>query len=167
MESAREIDIGSIIAEKGFDVIKEKKSSMGMLGMFISDDLISGLLEQLKSKVNEFIETDGEELICSKANEKMNSVFLLPIGESIGVEEIDKASVKEKIESVYCETVKRALSSLEGKINIASVVEKKVNDMSVKELEDLCMSVMKRELGAIINLGAVIGFVIGIINIFI
>ena len=167
MESAREIDIGSIIAEKGFDVIKEKKSSMGMLGMFISDDLISGLLEQLKSKVNEFIETDGEKLICSKANEKMNSVFLLPIGESIGVEEIDKASVKEKIESVYCETVKRALSSLEGKIDIASVVEKKVNDMSVKELEDLCMSVMKRELGAIINLGAVIGFVIGIINVFI
>ena len=39
--------------------------------------------------------------------------------------------------------------------------------MSVKELEELCMSVMKRELGAVINLGALIGFVIGIINIFV
>ena len=74
---------------------------------------------------------------------------------------------KEKIEKAYCEIIRRTLSSLDGQINIASVVEKKVNEMSVKELEDLCMSVMKRELGAIINLGAVIGFVIGIINIFI
>ncbi|MCF0122932.1 MAG: DUF445 family protein, partial [Ruminiclostridium sp.] len=43
----------------------------------------------------------------------------------------------------------------------------KVNSMSVEQLEDLVMSVMKNELQAIINLGALIGAVIGIINIFI
>ena len=39
--------------------------------------------------------------------------------------------------------------------------------MDVKELEKLCLSVMKKELNAVVNLGAVIGFIIGILNIFI
>ena len=39
--------------------------------------------------------------------------------------------------------------------------------MHVEELEALTMSVMKQELQAVINLGALIGAIIGIINVFI
>ena len=39
--------------------------------------------------------------------------------------------------------------------------------MDARELEDLVLSVMKNELQAIVNLGAVIGAVIGVVNIFI
>ena len=39
--------------------------------------------------------------------------------------------------------------------------------MDVMELEDMVLSVMKKELNTIVNLGALIGFVIGILNIFI
>ena len=56
MESADEINIGDIIAERGEAVMREKKSSLGFLGMFITDELITSLLEQLKIKVNEYIE---------------------------------------------------------------------------------------------------------------
>jgi len=35
------------------------------------------------------------------------------------------------------------------------------------ELENMVLSVMKKELNTIVNLGALIGFVIGILNIFI
>ena len=52
-------------------------------------------------------------------------------------------------------------------LNIASVIETKINDMSVEELEKLVLSVMKNELNMIVSLGAVIGFVIGFINVFI
>ena len=167
MESAKEIDLGSIIAERGGDVIREKKSSLGMLGMFITDDLINSLLEQLKEKVNEYIESDGRALICEKAQEKSDSVFNSPISSLLGEYTIDKKTAEEKIGEIYGELVKKALASLSDSINISRIVEDKVNAMSVKELEILCMSVMKRELGAVINLGALIGFIIGIINIFV
>ena len=36
--------------------------------------------------------------------------------------------------------------------------------MSVVEVEELVMSVMKHELNAVINLGALIGIVIGLLN---
>ena len=46
------------------------------------------------------------------------------------------------------------------------MVENKGQQMDVLEIEELVLSVMKKELDTIVNLGAVIGFVIGIINIF-
>ncbi|MBQ9744257.1 MAG: DUF445 family protein [Clostridia bacterium] len=167
VEGAKEMDVGALIAEKGFDVIKEKKSSMGMIGLFITDDLISSVLEQLKEKVNEFIETEGIDVISEKAKGKIDSIFDSPLADSIDFGKIDRSIVQKKLSTAYEQLISRALDSIKGKISISDVVEKKVNAMSVKELEALCLSVMKRELGAVINLGALIGFVIGIVNIFI
>ena len=46
-------------------------------------------------------------------------------------------------------------------------MEAKINSMDVKELEDLVMSVMKNELQTVVNLGALIGAIIGAVNILI
>ena len=52
-------------------------------------------------------------------------------------------------------------------VNVAKVVEDKINAMSVEELEKGVLTVMKTELKLIVDLGALIGLVIGSINIFI
>ena len=43
-------------------------------------------------------------------------------------------------------------------------LEEKVNQMDVLEVENILMSIMKKELHTVINLGALIGFVIGLLN---
>ena len=50
-------------------------------------------------------------------------------------------------------------------INIASIIENKIMEMDLIDLEKLILSVMKNELNALVNLGAIIGFVLGLINI--
>ena len=52
-------------------------------------------------------------------------------------------------------------------IDLASLIEEKINAMDVMELETMVLSVMKKELNTIVNLGALIGLVIGVLNIFI
>ena len=47
------------------------------------------------------------------------------------------------------------------------IVEEKIRDMDVAKLEALILSVMKKELNAIVNLGALIGLVIGLLNLLI
>ena len=47
------------------------------------------------------------------------------------------------------------------------MVEDKINAMSVDELERVVLEVMKSELNMIVNLGALIGFVLGLLNLFI
>ncbi len=168
LDSAREIDIGQLIADKGQEVIAEKKSSMGFFGMFIGDELVSSLLTQLKEKVNEFLDGDGAELISGHCKEKIDIIFDTPINESLPTfEGIDRDALKTKIEEIYADLAKKAMGALSRELDISGIVEGKVNEMSTRELEKLCLSVMKRELGAVINLGALIGFIIGIVNIFV
>lgn len=54
--------------------------------------------------------------------------------------------------------------SLMPQIDVSGIVESKINSMDIREFEQLVLSVMKRELQAVINLGALIGLVIGLIN---
>lgn len=64
----------------------------------------------------------------------------------------------------------RVAEGLGGKVvqtlSVQSMVEDRINEMDVADLEALVMSVMKQELQTVINLGAGIGAIIGILNIF-
>ena len=74
--------------------------------------------------------------------------------------------IEDAITEIYDGFVNDKADEIIKKINISAIVEQKLNDMDVEEVEELVMSVMKNELQAVINLGALIGAVIGIINIF-
>ena len=52
-------------------------------------------------------------------------------------------------------------------MKLSLVVEERINAMQVEEVEELVLSIMNKELGAIVNLGAVIGFILGLINVII
>ena len=60
-----------------------------------------------------------------------------------------------------------AVNSALKRIDVASIVENKINSMSVEELEKGVLQVMETELNMIVRLGALIGLIIGSINIFI
>ena len=58
-------------------------------------------------------------------------------------------------------------ASVAESLDVCAVVEEKINAMDVKELEKLVLSVMKKELNAIVNLGALIGLILGVVMIFV
>ena len=78
----------------------------------------------------------------------------------------DEEFVREKITAAYRESVVNAVNSALRRIDVAKVVEDKINSMAVEELEQGVLTVMKTELNMIVNLGALIGLVIGSLNIF-
>ena len=58
-------------------------------------------------------------------------------------------------------------ASLLDSFDVRGIVARQIEEMDVGELEELVLSVMNQELHAIINLGALIGALIGIVNVFI
>ena len=68
------------------------------------------------------------------------------------------------VEAVYEKFVSEEAGRFAEQFHIAEVVEEKVNQMDVLEVENILMSIMKKELHTVINLGALIGFVIGLLN---
>ena len=76
-------------------------------------------------------------------------------------------AIRKMVEDTFDYTMEKHVPSIMKDIDIEGIVTNRIDSMSVPELEALLMSVMKQELQAVINLGALIGAVIGAINIFI
>ena len=87
-----------------------------------------------------------------------------PVSEVLGGLVSREEKIGTVIEAVYEKFVSEEAGRFAEQFHIAEVVEEKVNQMDVLEVENILMSIMKKELHTVINLGALIGFVIGLLN---
>ena len=69
--------------------------------------------------------------------------------------------ITKDILDIYCNVIEKNLDSILATVNISEIVVKKIRDFSAEELEKLVFGVMKRELGVLL------GFLMGFINILI
>ena len=83
-------------------------------------------------------------------------------GFSMNVEETGEAIEKKYVE-IVCQNYEKVIDE----IDIAGLIEEKICAMDMAELEKLIFAVMKKELNAIVYLGALIGLLIGFLNLLI
>lgn len=159
-DSVCEMDIGGLLAQKGGALVGE---SMGMLSMFLNEETIQKITGPIGEKVKEYIREDGQEVIRERVNAEIFHMEDKETGELLEGHSLD--SVKKMIKDIYGKMIEQNSASVMENFKIAEIVEEKIQNMDSAELEQLVMSVMKNELSTIVNLGALIGFVIGILNI--
>lgn len=162
--AAVRMDLGTLLAERAKEIIDEKMAGMGMLVAMMSGSIVQSVLEQIPDRVNDFLTAEAPDLILPTVHEQVEDLFARPISTWTGKIEGDK--LRSTLRSIYEDLIGGLTGDLLSRLNIAGVVEEKVNAMDVKELEQLVFSVMKKELNAIVNLGALIGLILGILNIF-
>lgn len=75
--------------------------------------------------------------------------------------------IEEEVTDIYRKVLEKNLDEILIAINISEIIVNKIRGFSARELEELVFGVMKRELRAIVYLGALLGFLMGFINIFI
>ncbi len=163
--SAEEINIGRIVAEQGRAVVNEKKASLGMLAFVLSDGMVNGVLEKFAEKINAYIVENGAEKLLPVVKERVDEFSEKPIGDALS--DAARERLKKAVGEAYEKLLVGAGDVLFRTTDISEIVAEEVNAMDVRALEKLCMSVMKKELTAVVNLGALLGFLIGILNIFI
>ncbi|MBP1745264.1 MAG: hypothetical protein H6Q58_2242 [Firmicutes bacterium] len=163
MDGFTKIDIGTIIVNEGGRAIKEKTKGT-MMAMFINDDLINSMAQPIGQQVEDYARENGPELIKPIVREGIANVENEPNKNLMDKAGLDEGYIKGITEKIYAEFVHNKIGEMIKSFDIPAIVEKKVNDMDVLEIEKLVLSVMKNELNAVVNLGAVIGFVIGLLN---
>lgn len=165
LDSLQEVGIGSIFAEKGGEVIREKTKGT-MLEMFLSDEMINTITSRGGEEVQKFISRDGMEYIRPVVDKELERLEGMSAAELMEKLEISSEKQKEILRSIYRNAVCKAAKDIIGNLNISNIIKEKINEMDIDELEELVLTVMKKELDTIVNLGALIGFLLGIINIF-
>ncbi len=166
LDAIKEAELGTLVVEEGTKAIKYKLSG-GFMGMFITDELIASAAEPIKESIERYIDENAPVMVSGIVEKEAENLENIPIGEMISGSSLEESKIRETIEKTYIKIVEEQMGKIIEQINIAGLVEQKINDMDVLAVEQLTLSVMKKELDAVVNLGALIGFVIGIINVFI
>jgi len=160
-----EIDISKIIVNEGVKAIKENLNN-SFFGSFISEDKISSMAKPVGDRIDDYIRENLQDLILPYLDKEFNDFESQTSNELLSKLELSDERIKEIIEKVYTKIVEEKMQMIFDSFNISEVIQNKINDMDVKEVERLFMIVMKKELNAIVNLGAFLGLFLGLINAF-
>lgn len=136
-----------------------------MVSMFLGGNAMDGISSKIAVSLNEYIDSNGKELIVPAVKQEMDGIFTKPVKENLESIHITENDIRTLLENTADKLTDNSVAKLISHINVKRIVEEKINEMDEKELEDLVMYVMKNELQTIVNLGAIIGAVIGIVNI--
>ncbi|MDO5411125.1 MAG: DUF445 family protein [Lachnospiraceae bacterium] len=166
VQGAREMELGRLMLEKGGSMIMEKLNNP-LIAMFLTPELLQSLAAPVGEAVNSWLETDGRDAIYGYVDAEIEVQEQKQPQELLGDVTLDLSAVQERIADAYADFVDANADALVKQFKIQEIIESRVGDMSNAALENLVLSVMKNELGMIVNLGAVIGCVIGVLNIFI
>ena len=166
-DAIKRMDIPGTIHREGKAELLDHVLSSKLLAVVVTDRMIDRVMDAVSDKMEEFIDKKAPEMISEITTSRIHDLGERTPLYVLGLAGYDPEFVRKKITEAYRESVVNAVNSALRRIDVAKVVEDKINAMSVEELEKGVLTVMKTELKLIVDLGALIGLVIGSINIFI
>lgn len=161
LAAVRSFDINGIVTAEATAAIRGYTAKNPLLGMFVNDNLIATLTAPIGERVTEFLSGDGRMLVRDRLEQELEPYEQKPIRALI----TDTEKFEAILISLYRYLVEKHAYAVVSHFHIEKMVEEKIEAMPPEDLEALVLSVMKKELNAVIWLGAGIGFVIGLINI--
>ncbi|MDO5302280.1 MAG: DUF445 family protein [Clostridia bacterium] len=159
IEGIKSLDIAEIITKQGTSAIKQMG---GMLAMFVNESMVSSMAGPISEKFVDYLEGEGYFKIHQLVENEINEIEGWSMDHIIGEHRLDK--IRTAISDLYDKMLGDKIADILNAFDVEGIVEEKIVSMDVEELETLILSVMKHELGMIVNLGALIGMILGLIN---
>ena len=138
-----------------------------MVAMFLGGISLDSISEKVVQAVNGYIDEHGLEKAAPMVRRELENLLNQPLRDGLEQLHVDADCIRRMLTNAVDRLIDDNAAGLVGCIDVRGIVEAKINEMDVRELEELVLSVMKNELQTVVNLGAVIGAIIGAVNIFI
>ena len=143
----------------------------GLFGGNIVAKFLSMLREPaehvLAKNINTMLRDNGEEIVSNMIGGEVDAFFNKPVSKLLEGHEEQLAQAVNTIESIYRSIITEHLPKILQSIDISKIVRERINEMDVNETEKLIFQVMDKELKAIVWFGALLGLVMGSVNILI
>ena len=148
-------------------ISKQIKLKLGGIGLGMLDKLADPIARGVGDAINKTIAENGMEVIDSMLVSEIEKLKGKRICDMLEAHK-DKLSVAaDVVKSVYMRIVSERLDTILEGLNIAKIVEDKIDSFDVIQLEEMIFGIMKKELNAIVYLGALLGFIMGWLNLLI
>ena len=159
----KEVQLGDIVANEVLNAAKQYVQGT-FLAMMINDDMLMPIARKIAERVDAYVDGDGICLIRGAINAEAEKLLNQQVSVYANQLVEEKESIENVVLAVYESFIREQMHRFLQQMDLCRLVEDKINEMDVAEVEELVLSIMKKELHSVINLGAVIGFVIGLVN---
>ena len=156
-----ETDMKPIIRGVLNNILKENKK----ISLFVS--FLPTIDFKIEEGIKDYIEENGQEFLENYILDMIKDIYDKPLNEAVSETGVEREKVLDIVGKGFDILAKKIAEELPKRIDIGKIITDKINAFEVAQLEDLLMQVMKNELQAVINLRAVLGAIIGAVNIFI
>ena len=147
------------------------KTANSLLGLFGADKImkpIVSIAEPLLAKeINSMIQNNSSEMVHNLVHDQTKDLLRLHMCEIFQDHDEQIEQFKTTVVSIYRTLILERLPRVLHALNISQIVEQRINEMDMKEIEPLIFDIMDKELKAIVWLGAGLGTIIGCVNRFI
>ena len=156
-------NLGEILLREGVAALR---ASNPMLGMFLGDGLVERMAPTVNERLAGFLSEGGRDLLLPAVERQTDTILESDAPSLLAKIGLEKENLCCILEGAIAKILDSFLPVLLDRVDLCAIVESKINEMEVRELEALVLSVMKKELGAVVNLGAVIGLILGLVTAF-
>ena len=158
-----QMNVGEIIADKVMESAREKLKD-SMFGMMLGGSVLEPIVRQVEEKINAYVAEYGRGVIEQMVLEESEKLQAKTVGETLCRVEEYGVDIPSVVLAQYETMVSEKLPQILGSLHLSAEVEERSNAMEVEQVEELMLSIMKKELSAVVNLGALIGLILGLIN---
>lgn len=163
MDKLRASGIGAEITAQISQALQAKLGGLG-LSLLLRGNALEGIEQAITNMINTKIEEKGPEMIRSKLNAMEKDLMdkrICDLTEAhMGRIDLLADAVMELYEGLMVNHLEGMLAAA----GIDKIIENKIASFDAAQLEKLIFGIMKKELKAIVYLGAVLGFLMGFIN---
>ena len=169
--------LGDALAEEGIghgggigDAIKRTigrlfgKSGQDNVSNFI-DALAMPVEKALAKNINEMLKNNSGQIVGDLITTEVDKLLSRSMSDLVSGKDEQLEHLKSSLLKLYHRLVTTQLPRALEAIDISHMVQTRLAEMDVPQLEQLILGVMKRELRAIVWLGALLGTLMGYINV--
>lgn len=146
-----------------------QQTGKGFLGFLQTDKLVGMLSEPIEKALSKHLDNilkeNAGEIVSKMVDKEISSYLEKPVCQFIQNKENLIKKAKETIVEAYKTLITEQLPAMLESIDIQKIVENRINDMDMADTEKITHTMLNKELKAIVWLGALLGGILGLVNI--
>ena len=158
--------LGQKVAAMAVDQVVERLSE-GFLGG-LKAGVVGLLRESIEHKladiINEMMHNNAHQMVSDLLSTESQRLLHTPVCDLCRGREELFAQLKTIALKAYDTLVRNSLPKMLDTLNIQQIIENRINEMDMAETEDLIVSILDKELKALVWFGVLLGFLLGFVT---
>ena len=161
-------NLGNMLAHAAVEHAISKMEN-SLLGFAFNAEQFLILLQEpaehlLSKHINQIISNNSEEIISNLIGQESNKLLDTSVCELLKGHDEQLIQLRHILIDGYKQVISVHLPNILSTIDISRIIRERINEMDMDESERIILSVMNKELRAIVWLGALLGAIIGTVN---